>query len=562
MRLPRAPRNDNYGGFGAPQRSQADFEPKPYGLTQRSDTFPRGSDPMSEAPARTPSAPGPRPDRTRRPPEEETAAMPILGNRLRRPTFDTSRPPPVRPLVTRSQTAGQEAFSSNGSNNAGQDYGNQRPYHAATDSRSSSYSASTQRSGKPSQSSMESSPPRSVGSYDRRPSDASAIRKGADDRRPSERPRSPAQPFASVLAKRPPRPDRGGYDPRIAPAAAQKAGSDRTLSPLTSPRDELASPFDMTPRQDPAIQEGRQYFAPPTPVVQMALPERMQQQRTRAQSRPREPNFQEQPQVRPPREPMAPFYAPQEPLPQQYPPRNLSPREQEGAALREPAPRVQAPSKPPAPIDVQQSKPRSRSRPRELPLPSSRGDCKSCKLPITGKSISSADGRLTGRYHKACFVCTTCQQPFSSATFYVLEDKPYCELHYHELNGSLCGGCGNGIEGQYLEDENTKKHHPGCFRCGDCGLVLNDGYFEVGGRAFCEKDAWRRVQPRKGSGQQQNQGMVPSSNLGLPPRGPGDLWNGGGGGGGYGGNGRLMPGGGPPAAMPRMEKRMTRLGMM
>lgn len=546
MRVPRAPRNDGYGGFGPPQRSYTDVEPKAFGLTQRSDTFPRPSDPMTEAPARTPSAPGPRPDRLRRPSEEDVDMMPMMGDRLRRPSKDTSRPPPPRTSVVRSKTTG----SSYGSVNIAAEFGVGNPYHAATDSMSSSYSASTQRSGKPSQSSLASSPPRSVASrFDRRPSNASVFGNGngTEERTPKELPKSPIQPppfdkpFASVLAKRPPRPDRGGYDPRIAPA--QKSGPDQALSPLTSPAYELASPaYDMSTRDDPAIQDPRENRPPPPPVPvspRVASPERMKP-RSRSRSQPRDPAVQARSRSRP-REQVAPP-APREPTPPREP---LQPRE----------PAV---------------KPRSRSRPRDPTVPSSRGDCKSCKLPITGKSISSADGRLTGRYHKACFVCTTCHEPFSSATFYVHDDKPYCEIHYHKLNGSLCGGCGNGIEGQYLEDERTRKHHPGCFRCGDCGMVLKDGYFEVNGKAFCEKDAWRRVQQpqpwmrppgRKGSAP--NLGM-PASNLGLPPRGPGGMRSGS-----FGlpnpysnpnPRGGRFAGGPPPIA--RMEKRMTRLGMM
>ncbi|KAI1085093.1 hypothetical protein F5B20DRAFT_130348 [Whalleya microplaca] len=195
----------------------------------------------------------------------------------------------------------------------------------------------------------------------------------------------------------------------------------------------------------------------------------------------------------------------------------------------------------------------------------SRGNCKACKKAITGKSISSADGRLTGRYHKTCFVCTTCQEPFSSAEFYVLNDKPYCEQHYHKLNGSLCGSCNRGIEGQYLEDEAPRKYHPGCFRCGDCGIVLRDGYFDVNGRAYCERDAWKRMQFMA---QQQQQGP-PQGQRGMPmgpprglPAGPGPLNRP------FGlptGN-RLAPGQalgrGGLTPMPRMEKRRTRLGMM
>ncbi|ORY59622.1 uncharacterized protein BCR38DRAFT_460295 [Pseudomassariella vexata] len=210
------------------------------------------------------------------------------------------------------------------------------------------------------------------------------------------------------------------------------------------------------------------------------------------------------------------------------------------ASRRDPA--IQGP-----PIDAGRSRsPVGRPHNRNQSVGRPRGNCKACKLPITGKSISSADGRLTGRYHKACFVCTTCQEPFSSSTFYVLDDKPYCEQHYHKLNGSLCGTCHIGIEGRFLEDEANTKYHLTCFKCADCGRILSDGYFEVNGRAYCERDAFRRVQQpmmnmppgRGGRG-----GLKPPQNgrpFGLPQ------------------GGRLAPSG----LRPRMERRMTRLGMM
>lgn len=153
-------------------------------------------------------------------------------------------------------------------------------------------------------------------------------------------------------------------------------------------------------------------------------------------------------------------------------------------------------------MDSNKSDPRPRGTSRERQGSASgpsRGVCKACGEDIRGKCISSADGRLTGKYHKACFVCTTCRSPFASTEFYVLGDRPYCELHYHELNGSLCGGCGRGIEGQYLEDEALVKYHVGCFRCADCGMSLSNGYFEVDGGTYCERDAWRRAQQPLGS---------------------------------------------------------------
>jgi len=124
----------------------------------------------------------------------------------------------------------------------------------------------------------------------------------------------------------------------------------------------------------------------------------------------------------------------------------------------------------------------------------SKGNCKGCKEPIKGKSVSSADGRLTGRYHKQCFVCTTCSEPFATATFYVIKDAPYCERHYHKLNGSICTTCDRGIEGQYLESGSKSKFHPGCLNCADCRRNLRHDYFEMNGKIYCERDAFRRAQ--------------------------------------------------------------------
>lgn len=102
------------------------------------------------------------------------------------------------------------------------------------------------------------------------------------------------------------------------------------------------------------------------------------------------------------------------------------------------------------------------------PKKPSKGNCRGCGELIHGKSVSSADGRLTGRYHKQCFVCSTCKDPFQTADFYILDDQPYCARHYHLLNKSICTGCDEGIEGQYLETELKQKFHPKCFTCQVC----------------------------------------------------------------------------------------------
>lgn len=116
----------------------------------------------------------------------------------------------------------------------------------------------------------------------------------------------------------------------------------------------------------------------------------------------------------------------------------------------------------PAPVSSQSYPPPPTRAAKPRP---NKGYCRGCGELITGKSVSSADGRLTGRYHKACFVCQTCKAPFQTSDFYVIDNQPYCNRHYHRLNGSLCKSCDRGIEGQYLETEKREKFHAWCFSC-------------------------------------------------------------------------------------------------
>lgn len=104
----------------------------------------------------------------------------------------------------------------------------------------------------------------------------------------------------------------------------------------------------------------------------------------------------------------------------------------------------------------------------------------------------------------------TCKEAFATADFYVLNDHPYCAHHYHELNDTLCEGCGSGIEGHYLETSTVsgsgaKKFHPQCLKCATCKIQLNDDYFEHGGQVYCERDAFRVI-----SGPRSPYGTAPS----------------------------------------------------
>ena len=141
-------------------------------------------------------------------------------------------------------------------------------------------------------------------------------------------------------------------------------------------------------------------------------------------------------------------------------------------------------------------------------------------------------------------MCKECHSPFKTADFYVLNDSPYCERHYHQFNGSLCHICDQGIEGQYLETDERKKYHPRCFTCSNCPIVLKDDYYEVNGKAYCEPHAFRAA---SGGSPNDDSGSGTGANGGLAANGIGGFLNG-------------MWGFG--GSTNRVEKRRTKLMMM
>jgi hypothetical protein len=212
---------------------------------------------------------------------------------------------------------------------------------------------------------------------------------------------------------------------------------------------------------------------------------------------------------------------------------------------------TQTAPEPPAQISIYpasdpEQDPKKRPMLRSKTTGPNKGQCRGCSKIIGAnqKSVSSADGRLTGRYHKECFVCTTCRNAFATADFYVLRDQPYCAQHYHALNGSLCGSCGQGIEGQYLEatrleSKGAEKFHAKCFTCVMCRVVLKHDYFAHHGRFFCERDIHRVAGPPNRS----PNGRGPATALGP------------------GGSSYLSPGSaGPRGKFP--ERRSTKLMIM
>ncbi|KAF3482014.1 paxillin-like protein [Arthroderma uncinatum] len=346
------------------------------------------------------------------------------------------------------------------------------PYHTTNDSTSSSNSSPSEA---PSNSSFSSRP--SESSIVSEPKSAESDKHNDDHLHLLEEP--PVRPNADPYSY--------GLDSPTDPLFQQGRLSDPPASRRPSRTDSEYPPAPMLETPPKQYIPFRSSSSPcPSPNLQSPSFEQQQQQQPQQQQQ-QQQKPQEKEEQQPQQEPQ------QRELPQTLPP------------LPQEEPQIQ--SLPPS----RSTTPGKRRHP-----------CRGCGDIITGKSVSSADGRLTGRYHKACFVCHTCRAPFQTADFYVLDNHPYCAADYHRLNGTLCAECGQGIEGPCLEaedvvdspshangeqpDNSTKKKqkfHPGCFKCRTCHIVLRGDYFEWNGSAYCERDGRRAA------------GMMP------PPRSPG-----------------------------------------
>lgn len=163
--------------------------------------------------------------------------------------------------------------------------------------------------------------------------------------------------------------------------------------------------------------------------------------------------------------------------------------------------------------------------------------CRKCCQPVRNVGVRSRDGALAGLFHRECFSCLACDAHFDDKTFYVYDNAPYCAQDYHRLNGTLCSGCGHGIEGQCRQLTETSgnggggdgipakasvgapsRFHPRCFTCQFddgrefCKDLLQD-YFVVDGKRMCEwhfdkvvraRETGDQLQPAPASHPQQN----------------------------------------------------------
>jgi len=108
--------------------------------------------------------------------------------------------------------------------------------------------------------------------------------------------------------------------------------------------------------------------------------------------------------------------------------------------------------------------------------------CAGCGQVITGE-VTNALGQ---QWHPSHFVCHTCQKPFTG-NFYEYVGKPYCETHYHQHSGSLCGGCNKAITGRSVNACN-QKWHPEHLVCAYCTKQIGGASFaENNNRPYCNE---------------------------------------------------------------------------
>ncbi|KAF2975363.1 hypothetical protein EK904_006875, partial [Melospiza melodia maxima] len=108
--------------------------------------------------------------------------------------------------------------------------------------------------------------------------------------------------------------------------------------------------------------------------------------------------------------------------------------------------------------------------------------CQGCERPVIDNYLSA----LQGVWHTECFVCTECLTGFTGGSFFELEGRPYCELHFHQRQGTICHGCGRPVSGRCITAAG-RRYHPEHFICSYCLGRLHKGTFcERGDKMYCQ----------------------------------------------------------------------------
>ncbi|SMN17903.1 similar to Saccharomyces cerevisiae YKR090W PXL1 LIM domain-containing protein that localizes to sites of polarized growth [Maudiozyma saulgeensis] len=125
----------------------------------------------------------------------------------------------------------------------------------------------------------------------------------------------------------------------------------------------------------------------------------------------------------------------------------------------------------------------------KMKWPTGMGPCRFCEEEIItnfdkrNKSLKPIYAKeLHGQWHRGCFKCSDCSIKLDRHNqCYVYDDEPYCQLHYHEHNGSLCNICQGIIEGECLENHKRERFHIKCMECYVCNTLITNDYTLING---------------------------------------------------------------------------------
>jgi len=104
------------------------------------------------------------------------------------------------------------------------------------------------------------------------------------------------------------------------------------------------------------------------------------------------------------------------------------------------------------------------------------GNCERCGKVVEGKILKVSEGF----YHPDCFTCVVCDMSLVGVPFSRDDDKKvYCSDDYRKKHAVLCSACSEHIVPKKGETTAARiralgrDFHPECFKCEDCGLVLD-----------------------------------------------------------------------------------------
>jgi hypothetical protein len=116
--------------------------------------------------------------------------------------------------------------------------------------------------------------------------------------------------------------------------------------------------------------------------------------------------------------------------------------------------------------------------------------CAACNQPIVGHYISA----MGKKWHREHFTCSHCGQIIEANTFYLHDNKPYCQQDYFNLFTMQCAICQQPLLGEYSIDlwgnhycSHHKDEYPTCSTCSRliCASTTGGGVHYHDGRQVC-----------------------------------------------------------------------------